>query len=309
MAGIHLNLLNTTSFNVHRYGWSYAIDYLSSLHFSGGVILDDFIEKTHSWSIDYNLVPYRKEWIGFFHNPHNMPKWFDYHNSPQNIISSDLFQESLKNCRCLITLSDYLKSWLETNVSVPVISLKHPTGLPNKLWSKHEFVRDQKIVQVGYWLRNMSEIYKLKIDWPKYWLPSNTDYAKFLFEIENRLNNTAYHNNKSVIIPSKLNNEQYDNLLASSIVLLNLYDSSANNAVIECIARNTPMIINKHPAVVEYLGENYPLYCDFSKNSPLEFLSMAKIMSAEEYLRSMDKEFLNGENFAYELHYKLSRVI
>ena len=36
--------------------------------------------------------------------------------------------------------------------------------------------------------------------------------------------------------------------------------ASANNAVIECIARGTPLLVNPLPAVVEYLGADYPFY-------------------------------------------------
>lgn len=304
-----VNIKNITSFDVHRYGWGYAMNFLKDFHSPCGILLDDFIEKTHSWNLDYNIVPYRKEWIGFIHNPHNMPKWFDYHNSPQSIFKSEVFIESLKNCRCIITLSDYLKQWVEKKVTVPVVSLKHPTGLLNKEWDSYEFIKKPKLVQLGYWLRNMSTIYKLDTSWKKIWLPSNKDYAQILFEVENRMNLTRFNLDKTVEIKDHLSNEEYDDILSSSIVVLNLYDSSANNAVIECIARNTPMLINKHPAVVEYLGENYPLYCDFSKRFSPDLISTSTILEAERYLKNMNKEFLNGEFFASEFYNKVSKVI
>ena len=302
-----INIANITSFDVHRYGWGYAMNYLKDYNSPYGILLDDFIEKTHSWSIDYKVVPYREEWIGFIHNPHNMPTWFDYHNSPQSIFASEVFIESLKYCKCIITLSEYLKTYIETKITVPVISLKHPTGLLNKQWDFSEFIKNPKLVQLGYWLRNMSAIYRLDTQWKKIWLPSNYDYAMFLFEIENRINNTRYTLDKSVDVKKYLSNEEYDDILSSSIVVLNLYDSSANNAVIECIARNTPMLINKHPAVVEYLGENYPLYCDFSKRFSPDLISTSTILEAERYLKNMNKEFLNGEFFASEFYNKVSR--
>ena len=51
-------------------------------------------------------------------------------------------------------------------------------------------------------------------------------------------------------------------LLEKNIVFIDLYDSAANNTVLECIIRNTPLIVNRTPGVVEYLGEDYPLYFD-----------------------------------------------
>ncbi|MFN8643026.1 MAG: hypothetical protein U0802_15745 [Candidatus Binatia bacterium] len=53
----------------------------------------------------------------------------------------------------------------------------------------------------------------------------------------------------------------YDRLLSEN-VFLDLLDASANNSVIECLARDTPLLVNRHPAVVEYLGPDYPLYFD-----------------------------------------------
>lgn len=65
---------------------------------------------------------------------------------------------------------------------------------------------------------------------------------------------------ESVNVIEFLNNNEYDDLLSKNIVFLNLVDASACNTLIECIVRNTPIIINPIPAVVEILGESYPLY-------------------------------------------------
>lgn len=67
-------------------------------------------------------------------------------------------------------------------------------------------------------------------------------------------------NDKSVKIFDYLNNDDYDNCLKKNIVFLNLIDASACNTILECIVRCTPIIINKIDPVVEYLGEEYPLY-------------------------------------------------
>ena len=58
----------------------------------------------------------------------------------------------------------------------------------------------------------------------------------------------------------QISNADYDRLLSENIVFVELHDANANNAIIECIARATPLLINPLPAVVEYLGRDYPLY-------------------------------------------------
>ena len=93
-------------------------------------------------------------------------------------------------------------------------------------------------------LQNCSTDHKITNNWYKHYY----DYTKEMCD--------------SVNIINKLSNQEYDNLLTENIVFINLIDASAVNTLIECMVRNTPIIINRHPVVVELLGENYPLYYD-----------------------------------------------
>jgi hypothetical protein len=303
-----ISIKSPTAFSVHRYGWHYAMSFLKDFHSQNGILLDDFIEKTHSWNVDFS-TPYKRPWVGFLHNPHNMPRWFDYQHSPQSILESARFQESLRFCRGLIVLSDYLADWLRQKVTVPVISLKHPTGPANLLWNYRKYKNKPKIVQLGYWLRKLSQIYLLKTDIDKYWLPSNQNYSKYLLDIETRVNNIEIKNKDSVIIPEHLSNLDYDEMLSGCVAVMNLYDSSANNALIECIIRNTPVIINRHPAAIEYLGNNYPLYCDFSEFSAEKLLCPAKILETNEYLAGLNKDYLKGSYFAKTFYENIRPIL
>lgn len=100
----------------------------------------------------------------------------------------------------------------------------------------------------------------------------------------------------SVDIINHIDNKSYDNLLKSNIVFLNLVDASACNTLIECIARNTPIVINKIPSVVELLGEKYPLYYQ-NLNEIKSLINDKKIYSAYTYLKSLDKKPLNISYF------------
>ena len=103
----------------------------------------------------------------------------------------------------------------------------------------------------------------------------------------------------------KLSNDDYDQLLTENIVFINLVDSSAVNTIIECIVRNTPIIVNDHPAVVELLGPNYPLYFKnnyqnyFEMNQQVvELLSNTNnIKKAYQYLIGLNKSRFNVTNF------------
>ena len=50
---------------------------------------------------------------------------------------------------------------------------------------------------------------------------------------------------------------RFDEVLSDNIVTVELFDASANDVVIECTARGTPLVVNRHPAAVEYPGESY----------------------------------------------------
>lgn len=101
----------------------------------------------------------------------------------------------------------------------------------------------------------------------------------------------------SVTLISHLNDDEYDALLCENILFLDLVDASACNTLIECILRSCPILINYHPAVIEYLGEDYPLYY----RSPLEAMEKLQdlklIQSTHEYLLNMDKTYLSINHF------------
>ena len=94
--------------------------------------------------------------------------------------------------------------------------------------------------------------------------------------------------NKQVVMHYTQTFEEYDDLLSKNIVFVELFDASANNTVLECIIRNTPIIINKIEGVVDYLGEHYPLYFENLKEVP-QLINGQKILEAHEYLKNMDK--------------------
>lgn len=102
--------------------------------------------------------------------------------------------------------------------------------------------------------------------------------------------------NNDVTMLSYLDNNDYDDLLSKNIVFLNLVDASVVNTIIECIVRNTPIIVNKLPALIEILGENYPLfYNDVSEVKNI--LNMNNIDIAYNYLKKLNKNDMKIDTF------------
>lgn len=103
----------------------------------------------------------------------------------------------------------------------------------------------------------------------------------------------------SVEVIDKLSNDDYDNLLSNNVVFLNLVDCSAVNTVIECIVRNTPLIVNRHPALEEVLGVNYPgFYSSLYQASQL-IQSHYSIYKIYKYLTTLDKSRYKLDTFLY----------
>ena len=117
-----------------------------------------------------------------------------------------------------------------------------------------------------------------------------------------------YNKLKSITFIEHLENEKYDHLLTENIVFINLVDASAVNTLIECIIRETPIIINKIPAVVELLGEKYPLY--FGENDNIYDLlkNDSKICKAHRYLKKINKEKFYINTFIIEFKNKLGEI-
>lgn len=163
--------------------------------------------------------------------------------------------------------------------------IKHPiddTGIQFDI-NNYLINNDKKIIQIGQQLRIMSSIYLLKSTWNKLFLTGTQNFDKInrILKLENQdinLNKVTMYYTKTF--------EEYDQLLSKNIVFIHLYDASANNTILECIIRNTPIIVNKLEAVVEYLGPDYPLY--FNNLDEVPGL-LNKIEEGYNYLKNMDK--------------------
>lgn len=317
---IKLDLSKCATFKHHRHGWKYCISSLKNLHSKSGIFCDGYIEHTYVSDIrgknTESILPYKKNWIGFMHNPPNGPTWLDKSNCCDYIIETEQFQESLNSCKCIITLSRYLRNWLEKKINIPIIDIKYATDIRVKQWNSRTFLKHRHIplLQIGYWLRNIQFIRDINCPsrYVKIWLPSSYEYAKDLIHRFSKINADKKRDTekwRQVSIPKYIDNASYDEIMSRSVVCIDLYDASANTTIIDCIARNTPIIVNKLPAIIEYLGADYPLYFEDKKDVPHMLNDIDLLISAHEYLKKIDKHEFTGSFFAIDLHRKLSKTL
>jgi len=292
------------NFGRHRSGWVYAVQNLKGLHNPRGILLDTFIERTFCWH-PWGVKPHLGHWIGFIHVPPKIPKWFHYEQSNEMIFKTEAWEKSLHFCKGLFTLSNYHREDLEKKLDIPVNNLIFPTGIPNLKWNWDKFAanKEKKIVQVGWWLRKLHAIYQLpQTQYKKVFLnveheslPELIAKEREILIKEGTFNDDMYNTVKTI---SYLQNKNFDRLLCENIVFVHLYDASANNTVIECIVRNTPLLVNPIEAIKEYLGEDYPFYYNSLEEAVNKAMDMDLIYKTHQFLVNHPiKKKLTGENF------------
>jgi len=224
--------------------------------------LDDFIKR--------NMIA-PKDWVGFVHNvpKHNESIQFFYGKENdvdlEKMFKSETWNKNKKKCKGIFCLSEYnakfVKSLVDEKINVSVVY--HATEIPNIVFDWDSFLsnNNKSIYFIGHWCRNFQPFYDLKSPYKKkiLKLPNNV----FRYDLLEKY----YKVNSSVSFDENKNNEDYDTLLSNNLVFLNLFDSSANNVIIECIARNTPLLVNRLPAIEEYLGKEYPLFYETAEEA------------------------------------------
>ena len=295
----------------HRGGWNSIIESLFQTKFlndHSSFVFLDMIEKYFLW--ESNKTPIYKKWSGFVHCTPFTPPYLEIVNISK-LFTNPVFIESLDNCHSIFTLSNYLTNYIEREFAklkknTKIYTLKHPSDTNNIVLfdiDRYEQNPSKKLLQIGQQLRKITSIYLLHdIVHEKIWLTGTKNMQKCYQLLKNEceyLNITI--NNEHVKMYYAETFEEYDNLLSENIVFVDFFDAAANNTIIECIARNTPIICKKLEGVVEYLGVDYPLY--FEKLDQVKYLlTIENIEKAYIYLKNMDKR-------EFEMDYFLKKVL
>ena len=302
--------------DVHKFDFLYSC-LLPFSYISSDVLLDVCLDETFGPNCDvYKLlerVPYTKKWYGFIHDPVGYVKLFD------NIE----FVNSLRYCGGLLVFSQALKNQVETTLLqkqlvVKVFYLYYPVPEPPVKFDTTKFNAKPSIVNVGqtaiYSFYKTNPLLRLSsstfdiwnrprlVPLDKYLLnPTKSDVIslKLLdsleagvsneWDLELHLDILKVLNSVNILICKESDPDyipKYSELLSRSIVYSNVLNGSAIVQLNECIVRNTPIVINRHPAVVELLGVDYPLY--FNDDKEL-VLSTNQIKKAHEYLVKLTK--------------------
>lgn len=294
----------------HRSGWPYAVSGLMPLHHEvhrrrgPSVYVDLYVDRTFHWGLsaysDLKMVPYRRPWIGVVH--HTFNEDVSRHNSAE-LFRKKAFQDSLASCVCIVSLTKYMGVQLRQALdrighrSVPVHVVYHPTETPTSLFRMSAFMSNpaRKAVQIGDWLRNKTSIGLLDLGENKLALtPVVLDPKRSAEDRNHGICGIHHHHthalqSKKVLTMNRLVNDAYDALLTANVVFLNLIDCSAVNTVIECIVRNTPIVVNRHPALEEVLLPSYPGFYESLEHASAILNSVSIVDKCHVHLAKLDK--------------------
>jgi hypothetical protein len=282
----------------HRSGWPYARRSLAPLQTPDGILFDDYIEGTF---FSPRHRGYEEPWIGVFHHPPRMPPWYTPERHLRAIFAGEAWQRSQPYLQLAICMTQYLADWLREQLPVPVVGVAHPMETPDLRFSPDRYLanRDKKIMQVGWFLRNTEAIHQLQAPsgFRKLQLTLPWEWVRRQAEVV-----CAYECGRGrprhggVTVMERIPDEQYDQLLAENVVFLEYYDVSASNTLVECVVRGTPLVVNRHPALEEYLGAAYPLFYDRFEDVPTLF-GDDRILAGHRHLVQMDKSPFQGTCF------------
>ncbi len=289
----------------HRGGWG---EILNCIHKSdiynvdSDIVFYDIIEKTFIWE-KKNIE--NKKWFGIIHCTENTPNYLDDINISNLFKPKSHFLNNIHNCLCLIALSPNVVNFININlkrlnINLNVFLLNHPINkdlnIPKFSINAFQKNTDKKILQIGQQLRKITSLYTLKIDtneYKKVWLTGTKNFNKLNYLFNKECDYLSIENININDIEMKYTDvNEYDNLLSKNIVFVDLFDAAANNTVLECIIRKTPLIINRLPATVYYLGENYPLFFENIDEVP-SLITIENIKKSHNYLKNINTTSIN----------------
>lgn len=278
-----LNIGNQTTFKHHRCGWSYAIDSLLPLHKENGIRFEGFLDE----------VIFRKKiidepFVGFFHNPILTPS--GVHRKYENMglynhINSDCWRSNRANCMGVFVLSRDMKSKFSDMTDCPCEALTHPVQMCEKKFSMKRYSANPRVVHLGQWMRRFDSFDRLSCPQEKIGVCFTDEYGS-----------------SKVRLLSYLSNDTFDDFLSSSVVFIHFFDVAACNSILDCIARDTPIVCNRLPAAEEYLGSDYPAFFDSLKEAEMILRDSRIIEKAHTHIKEMNKEKFLGFNFANDLY-------
>lgn len=268
------------------------------------LLLCDVVERAFLWEENETrqLLKRAPKWCGIVHCTHITPPYLDVVNISQLFLPGSLFLQHLDGCRCLFGLSPNVTEYLTERLRAlnrasvpPVYLLRHPIETEASLkkfdMSLFESNPSKQLLQIGQQLRKMTSLYCCEVPFPyeKLWLTGTKNMRKLTDLFTKECAYLGLRLDMGAVNRAYVDVSEYDALLSKNVVLLDMFDASANNTVLECIVRATPLLVIRMPATEYYLGSEYPLFFERLEEVPGLLSDVSLIQRAHVYLKELSQ--------------------
>jgi hypothetical protein len=268
-------------YNVHYNGWEFIMNSIKKdiVDINSDIVLDSFVDSCLWENAKPNID---LSWVGIVHVVASDPDRM-HHQTLNNFVQHPWFLRNKNKCVKLFTLCKYTADILQNLIDIPVSYTYHPKTC-EKTFDIQEYLKNPVLNQSGFHSRDIEKFANL-----------NTKIKKKIYTDKEWDKNyiNKYLSNKSHNIEIKngfLNNKEYISNLVCGIGFAYYSDVAASNALLEHIITHTPIIVNKLPAVVEYIGKDYPLFYEDIQHDPDHYLLDEKhIIRCTNYLEERSK--------------------
>ena len=212
------------------------------------------------------------------------------------IYTTPVQMHSLSTCKFIICTSEFVKQQLII-LEIPVYVIR--VAIPDIIGAFH--MTEPQIVQVGT-SNKISSLYKISTpSYKKIWLTSDPDMKQSMSLLQQNALDHSIVLNKGVSV--KYADDM--NIVNKSIVFVDLYENGVIPSILmECIARNTPILINRFPYIEEYLGSAYPLYYT-NLDEIKELVNENSIQKTINYMKCINRVNINSLSTFLNLLYNV----
>jgi hypothetical protein len=266
--------------NLHYNGWQFIMDSVKEdiVDIGSNIILDSFVDSCF-WRTKDNIY---SNWVGIVHSVGSDPSGL-HHQTLCNLVQHHWFLKNKHTCIMLITLTKHTADILRNLIDIPVVNAYHPKTC-EKIFDIQKYLKNPVLNQSGFHARDIEKFVNFNSRIKKQ-LYVSEGYPKFC--VARFLSNTS-HNIE--IKNCFLNNYEYISNLTCGIGFGYYTDMAASNSLLEHIVSHTPIVVNKLPAIIEYIGEDYPLFYEDIQHDPDHYLLDEKYISrCGDYLEERSK--------------------
>lgn len=271
----------------HYYGWTFIMNAIRGEITDPGsdLALDSFADSCFWGKQDKKDLS--SDWVGILHAVEGRNLVGSKHQTLRNFFDNPWFLRNKNRCRKIITLTEHTARAAREMTDIPVDHTYHPKSC-KKLFDKEKCMNSLTISHSGFHYRNF----------PKF-LNFNTVIKKKIFARKNRIKQFEKIKHDAEVSDRFRTDDQYIDNLTSSLGFSYYEDAAASNELLEHIVSNTPIVVNRLPAVVEYIGSDYPLFYEDIEHEPDRYLTDDKrIEDCRRYLEERGKlDMFKLDNF------------